>query len=64
MEERLAAAVVVEMGEGEGAEEAAVLRKTRAGGNWLIGGMVVVVGCMSEWVGGVTESESLRVSVR
>lgn len=32
--------VVIEMGEGVGADEVAVLRKTRAGGNWLIGGMV------------------------
>jgi hypothetical protein len=35
-----AAVVAVVMGEGVDADEVAVLRKTRAGGNWLIGGMV------------------------
>lgn len=52
MDDLRAAAVVVEMGEGEGADEAAVLRKTRAGGNWLIGGMVLsdVCVCVGVWV--------------
>lgn len=37
----LAAAVVeMEIAEGADEQEVAVLRKTRAGGNWLIGGMV------------------------
>jgi hypothetical protein len=32
----------VEMVMGDGVEEAAFLRKTRAGGNWLTGGIVVM----------------------
>lgn len=46
-----AAVPVMERGFGAGEDEVAVLRKTRAGGNWLIGGMVVIGLVVLVWMG-------------